>query len=402
MSRPINPWKATGYKAGQNVICRVVKAEADGFAVTIPKDNLPGFIRTNAHHSPGEEVLAQFVCVHNGRILLSPLFGQNRVAGSMLPAKTQTNWMEQVDNPDQAATAETSNNQNYAPPGYGQQNQEQPAQNPYQAHERSPFQMPDNAAQEPQPYSQETYEAPQQQWQSPIEEQTPTKRFRLRRAIDLVMPPIDIESQTLLNMADYDLGWLITDLEGGMRTGCMKSTSEQQLSRSAVLLYRGKAVGCIYGSKSAPEQRPTEESLYCMLNDLQAADAMVSIYDLPEAVTGAMSALFLGFPEPREDGLNELDQFNAYMTNFTQNGNTACLAISVPSTSSLCLVFVHKGIFGGAFFVEDQIYTKDPEDIFKLFRGDPDTRVDASKVPQEFVASGSRFGYSLSMAKQKR
>ncbi|MBK9774293.1 MAG: hypothetical protein IPP57_26310 [Candidatus Obscuribacter sp.] len=53
-------------------------------------------------------------------------------------------------------------------------------------------------------------------------------------------------------------------------------------------------------------------------------------------------------------------------------------------------------------FFEDQIYTKDPEDIFKLFRGDPDTRVDASKLPQEFVASGSRFGYSLSMAKQKR
>ncbi|MBK9204465.1 MAG: hypothetical protein IPL73_18910 [Candidatus Obscuribacter sp.] len=43
------------------------------------------------------------------------------------------------------------------------------------------------------------------------------------------------------------------------------------------------------------------------------------------------------------------------------------------------------------FFVEDQIYTKDPEDIFKLFRGDPDTRVDASKLPQEFVASGSNL-----------
>ncbi|MBK9204466.1 MAG: hypothetical protein IPL73_18915 [Candidatus Obscuribacter sp.] len=41
----------------------------------------------------------------------------------MLPLRLQTNWMEQVDNPDLAATAETSNNQNYAPPGYGQQNQ---------------------------------------------------------------------------------------------------------------------------------------------------------------------------------------------------------------------------------------------------------------------------------------
>lgn len=377
MSRPMNPWKATGYKPGQNVVCRVLKAETDGYAVIIPKDNLPGFIRTSASHAANEEVLAQFVCIHNGRILLSPLFGQSRVAGSLLSKPSSVNWSEQLEQDEQSQTGANAYDQFAEQASAATQQAYQEAAENYQAQQD-----------------------PSSQWQNPVEEQTPTKRFRLRRAIDLVMPPMDADTHTSIDMADSDLEWLITDLEGGMRTGCMKATSEQKLSRSAVLLYRGKAVGCIYGSKSAPEQRPTEESLYCLLNDLQAEDAHVSIYDLPEGVVGAMSALFLGLAEPRQEGLSELDLFNYYMTAFTQNGNTACLAINVPSTSSLCLVFVHRGVFSGAFFVEDQIYTQNPDDLFQLFRNDPETRVDASRLPQEFIASGSRFGYSLSMVKK--
>jgi hypothetical protein len=70
---PLNPWtsKMSGYKAGQNVACRVVGPEPGGYSVLIPKDNLPGFLPTDAKLKPGEEVLAQFVCVSNNRVLLS-------------------------------------------------------------------------------------------------------------------------------------------------------------------------------------------------------------------------------------------------------------------------------------------------------------------------------------------
>jgi hypothetical protein len=60
-----------GYRAGQNVICRVGYAEPGGYAVIISKDNLPGFLPTRAQLKTGEEILAQYVCVYNNRILLS-------------------------------------------------------------------------------------------------------------------------------------------------------------------------------------------------------------------------------------------------------------------------------------------------------------------------------------------
>src|SRR5215471_19061435 len=90
MGKPLNPWKLTGYKAGQSVGCKVVAAEPGGYSVIIPKDNLPGFLPTEQRLKPGEEILCQFVCVHNNRMLLS-----SRFSGSSAPAQ-QTAQQQQT------------------------------------------------------------------------------------------------------------------------------------------------------------------------------------------------------------------------------------------------------------------------------------------------------------------
>jgi hypothetical protein len=72
----LNPWKLTGYKPGQNVVCKIVKDEPGGYSVIIPKDALPGFLPTLAKLRTGDEISAQFVCVHNNRVLLSSRFSR--------------------------------------------------------------------------------------------------------------------------------------------------------------------------------------------------------------------------------------------------------------------------------------------------------------------------------------
>src|SRR5882757_8417264 len=94
---PLNPWKLSGYKAGQNVVCKVVKDEPGGYAVIIPKDNLPGFLPTQALLRTGEEILAQFVCVHNHRILLSARFSNNV---SKISSTPNVRWEEHLDEID--------------------------------------------------------------------------------------------------------------------------------------------------------------------------------------------------------------------------------------------------------------------------------------------------------------
>lgn len=431
MTRPINPWKVTGYKAGQNVVCRVTHADRDGYAVVIPKDNLPGFIKTTATLKPGEEILAQFVCVHNNRVLLSPIFQGKR--GQPGAVSSNINWQEHMDDLDQLDQVIEQRTQEHVAyrqldePDAGQQPQGghgqpiiTPSYSPGQTHAAS--QQPGNHPQQSPAQSagqqqfappgpiQDSLQAPQYQqqpeaqWQAP-QQHLPTKRFRLRRAIDLVMPPTDDEGKESLKtfrIADYDMEWLLTDIEGGMRTGCIKATVESKLSRSAALLYRGRAVGCIFGCKANPDAKPTEESLSMMLSDLETPDAMITIYDLPEDITLSMSALFLGLSIDREDNLDSRSYFDYVMNWFIQNSSTACVAITLPSTKSTYLIFVAKGHFCGAFFVEEQQFTMERSQIYHLFEIDANARVEASLLSQEMVAPGQRFGYSLSMARQKR
>jgi hypothetical protein len=349
MNRPLNPWKLTGYKAGQNVVCKVVKAEPGGYAVHIPKDNLPGFLPTEAKLKDGEEVLAQFVCVHNNRVLLSArMHGSNiqSQSGRYTQSQSSQNWEAHLSGSNPAAPVQD----------------EQDAAFRVWAHDR------------------------------------PTS-FKLRRAIDLILPAIASDDITNVRIGDEDLEWLITTLEGGMRTGCVKAFCEPRKSRSAVLLYRGRAVGCIYGNKAVREPQPTEASLQMMLMDLIEPDTSVVIYDLPEEVTLAMSALFLGYPVERNDDLDARSYIEYIGSWLNQREQTACLAIS-PTSGGTCLAFVHKGKFCGSFYVEDQKFSNDAKLVFDLIATDPQAAVGVSILPPELTSASVRFGYSLSMAKK--
>jgi hypothetical protein len=168
-----------------------------------------------------------------------------------------------------------------------------------------------------------------------------------------------------------------------------------------MLLYKGRAVGCIYGCKSMPDTQPTEQSLQNMLADLEVPDTDVKIYDLPENVTLAMSALFLGYPVQRNDDYDARAYMDYICGWFESKGNTACLAITLPSNSATCLGYVYKGQFCGAFYVEDQQFRTDKEFVYDLLRNDPRANVEASILPPEMTSSAVRFGFSLSMAKKR-
>jgi len=228
-----------------------------------------------------------------------------------------------------------------------------------------------------------------------------TRDFHLKRATDLVPPAFDEESQATFTSEEQDIEWLITDIEGGMRTGCVKAISQSAMSRSAALLYKGRAVGCIYGRKQQSENYGTEQSLQIMLQDLEKPDTAIQLYDLPESIVLPMSALFLGYPVPREENVDARTYMD-YMCNwFESKSQTACLAITFPSRSATSLCFIHEGKFCGAFYVEEQKFSEDKEFVYSLMQSDPQASVEANILPPEMTSSAVRFGFNLSMARKK-
>jgi hypothetical protein len=375
----LNPWKLTGYKAGQNVACKVMAVEPGGYAVICTKDNLPGFLPTEEKFKIGEEVLAQFVCVHNNRVLLSSKFAAGQITDKRQAKPEAVNWQEQLQN-------------------YQQQQSGAQAPTPGNTGEYGAVQQQGLSGQQaavPQQGNDPAFAA----WS----QQATPRKLHLKRATDLIVPPQNGEQPNTVRMGDYDLDMLIMDLEGGMRTGIVRANSEPQLSRSALLIYKGRAVGCIYGRKGMNDSYPTETSLALMLGDMALPDTIVSTYSLPEEVVLSLSALFLGYPVTRQDDLDARSYMDYLCGWFAEKGQTACLASALPSTGSPLLVYVTHGQFVGGFYVDEQKLSRDREYIYQILASDPQAGMEASILPPEMTSSAVRFGFSLSMAmKQNR
>ncbi len=212
-------------------------------------------------------------------------------------------------------------------------------------------------------------------------------KFLYKRATDLIAPTIDLESLIEFSIGDhdhtFDLKWIMADLEGGMRTGCVKAGNQRTKSRSAMLVYRGRIVGCMYSSTGVPDTRPTEESLQSMFADLAVPDTSVTMYDLPDNVTLAISALFRGYPVQRSDSYDAVAYFDYIYAWLGSQESTACVIITAPSNSSTCLAYVYKGQFCGAFCVEQQQFKTDKNFVHELLRMDPSAHVEVTVLPRE-------------------
>lgn len=46
----------------------------EGYAVSVPGSDIKGYIKTKNTFEPNQEILAQFICVTEGRIFLVPIF----------------------------------------------------------------------------------------------------------------------------------------------------------------------------------------------------------------------------------------------------------------------------------------------------------------------------------------
>jgi hypothetical protein len=57
------------YRQGQIVLCKILNSEPGGY-----KLDMPGFLPTSARLRPGDDVLAQYVCVHRGRVMVASSF----------------------------------------------------------------------------------------------------------------------------------------------------------------------------------------------------------------------------------------------------------------------------------------------------------------------------------------
>jgi hypothetical protein len=229
-----------------------------------------------------------------------------------------------------------------------------------------------------------------------VSHRLPEIKIQRRRTLDIIMPSVSEQPPKKFMMSEMDLSQLLNTLERQLWTGCLKVLSETHKSRSSMILFRGRVVGCIYGKQGLSEPLSTEPSLKMMLNDMHHPQTIGLMYELPEAVCIAMGALFLGYPVDRSDGASARAYLDYMLERFSHNKDTACLVFNFPSNGATCLAFMHHGLFAGSFLVDDQKYSTDIQDLYQLLANDSKARAEASMIPAQMTSGMVRFGFSLS------
>jgi len=235
--------------------------------------------------------------------------------------------------------------------------------------------------------------------------QPPHRNFRLKRATDLIMGPLDPQSEIVSKVQEYKLDHLVADLEKNIFTGCIKIASEEKESRSALLLCRGRAVGCVYNCVSLPDTLPTEQALQMILADLSQPETDLRMYKLPVDVIFALSSLFLGHAcerTPQMEAADAKGELGILLKGFETRATTACLAITLEKSQSLCLGFVHRGYFSGSYDIERQHFDTELVSLERRLEHEPKSVIEASALPAQMTSPLVRFGFSLSVARKRK
>src|SRR5262249_21261097 len=70
-----------------------------------------------------------------------------------------------------------------------------------------------------------------------------------RRATSMMPVAASGGTREVANTGALRFHQLLVSLEGNQRTGCLRIVSPRRKARSAILIYKGRVVGCLYGSK---------------------------------------------------------------------------------------------------------------------------------------------------------
>ena len=185
---------------------------------------------------------------------------------------------------------------------------------------------------------------------------------------------------------------LLISLEGGERTGCLKISSHHARSRSALLLYRGRVVGAVYGKKYMRGQYLQEDAHKCAMSDLATPGNLLDAYELPEDLVLSAASLFYGETLDINLGQSIEATFESAFNSLQRSGMPGCVVVNTYNEETICIVYIAQGRIVGIFCAAEG-WTHGSIDSLKRYLRGRECKVHAAILP---VTDPRSVGFSLS------
>jgi hypothetical protein len=209
------------------------------------------------------------------------------------------------------------------------------------------------------------------------------------------MIPIASSDHEVAHTGSVKFHQLLVSLEGNQRTGCLRIISPRRKSRSAILIFRGRVVGCLYGSRKIDAQYLQQDAHRFALADLASPGNVLDAYELPEELVLAAASLFSGDTIKIEMQQTSADMLDQGMRHIAETRLPGCAVVSTIDDEMVCMIYMYESKIIGVFSAKDGWVTPTYEAAMKYTKGMKSTKVMAACLPVRNKEQASHLGFSL-------
>jgi hypothetical protein len=216
-----------------------------------------------------------------------------------------------------------------------------------------------------------------------------------RRAINLIPLPVSSDGHELANTATVKFHHLLVTIEGNQRTCCLKIISPKKRSRAALLIFRGRVVGCLYGKRAADFHFFNQDAHQLALTDLATAGNILDAYQLPEDLVLAAASLFHGQVLDFNGSYAPRQILEAAVQQIMAFGLPGCVVVNTGDNEMVCMVYIAGGRILGVYSSQDGWVEPTAQAALGYLSALPDAKVVASVLAVRTVDDVARMGFSL-------
>jgi hypothetical protein len=164
-----------------------------------------------------------------------------------------------------------------------------------------------------------------------------------RRAIGLLPSPTTHAMREVFRCADIKYHQLLLQIEARQSTCCVRVMCPSGKSRAAILIFRGRVLGCVYGNKRFSHQQFGEDALKYTLSDMIAQDTIVEVYLLTEEIALAAASMFHSKIMAASSNDDPYDLLERGIHGLMRTRSPGCVIINNCEGHAVCMVYVFGG-----------------------------------------------------------
>lgn len=222
-----------------------------------------------------------------------------------------------------------------------------------------------------------------------------------RRAMGLIPQAISSNSRKVTEASQLRYHQMLYSLANKQNTCCIKVICPKEKARAAMLVFRGKVLGCVFGRKGSDKQLFGREAFSELCSILTSVDTIIDTYIMPEAVALASGSLFHGSVFNQEMGVDALSAFQMASSHLTETEMPGCIVVKNSNHQIGGFIYYFGGTIAGVFSFKDGWMKATYESAQELVMFCPDASVSASKLHATSVEEVEALAFAMTDLDEK-